>query len=189
VQIPLAQARGEAAKAGAEAAQARAEAALARAQNVNSGRTTADERAAREERMKWTSLHGEAGRRLSESQKTLRSLQGNLLFMNSAKKPGTPEAAQLQSLQDDIDTYKGDREMYGRLLGGAAADKARAERDDAAAAAGAPAAAPGAAPRAGKAAPRGKVPAPTTKAEYEAVPKGAKYQHPDDPPGTYRTKK
>jgi hypothetical protein len=188
VKIPLAEARSAAAKAGSEAALARAEATLARAQNVNSGRTTADERAAREERLKWTSLHDDAGRRLTDSQKTLRSLQGNLLFMNAAKKPGTPEAAQLQNLQDDIATYKSDREMYGRLLGGAALEKEKAREQDGASPAAAPAAPGGARPVKASAS-KGKVPAPTTKAEYDAIPKGAKYQHPEDPPGTYRTKK
>lgn len=32
------------------------------------------------------------------------------------------------------------------------------------------------------------VPSPTNQAEYEALPPGTKYQHPDDPPGTLRTK-
>jgi hypothetical protein len=32
------------------------------------------------------------------------------------------------------------------------------------------------------------VPAPQSPEEYEAIPSGTKYQHPDDKPGTYRTK-
>lgn len=35
----------------------------------------------------------------------------------------------------------------------------------------------------------GAVSTPTSKAEYDALPSGAKYQHPSDPPGQYRTKK
>lgn len=34
----------------------------------------------------------------------------------------------------------------------------------------------------------GKVPSPTTQAEYDALPKGTVYHHPDDPPGKIRTK-
>ncbi len=35
----------------------------------------------------------------------------------------------------------------------------------------------------------GSLPAPKTPEEYAAIKKGVRYQHPDDPPGHYRTKK
>lgn len=146
------------------------------------------DKASREERLRWTSLHSESGRRLSDAQKSLRTLQTDASFMVRAKKPGSPEAAQLANLQEDVTQYKADREMYGGLLGGSQAQEARAARDGGA---GAPAAAPAATTAAPAAAakPGRKVAAPTSKAEYDAIPKGARYQHPDDPPGTYRTKK
>lgn len=72
----------------------------------------------REERLRYTSLFGDAGRRMGESQRALSSLQKDQLFMMNAKKPGTPEASQLTELQDSIKTYGEERSLYQGLLAG-----------------------------------------------------------------------
>jgi len=225
------------------------------ARAARDGRSDASDKMSREERLRWTSLHSESGRRLSEAQKALTTLTGDPVFMARARKPASPEAAQLANLKEDVNQYKEDRAMYGRLLGGSQAEEARGARAGGAAA---PAAAPvpsaatskvsaatqkardadravilqaemtkakaalatatdpeararaqqdvkaltdeiARLPGGGKAAPAakapaakpsaGKVAAPKSQAEYEALEPGTRYQHPKDPPGTYRTKK
>ena len=52
----------------------------------------------REERLRYTSLFSEAGRRMGEAQRTLGTLQKDPVFMLNARKPGSAEAAQLGDL-------------------------------------------------------------------------------------------
>lgn len=150
VKIPLAEARMQALKTGAETAQTRAEVSLLRAEIASKkGDTNGNGKVDSEDRKRWTSLHSESGRRLSDTSKELRQLQQDMIFMARAKKPGTPEAAQLASLQGDVEEYKKDRELYGGLLAGEKGAAAKAEA----------AAAPGAAP-----APGARIPAATQAA-------------------------
>ena len=129
----------------------------------------------REERLRWTTLHSEAGRRMSEANKAFNTLSSDAVFMAKARKPGTPEAQQLASLQSDIEAYKDDRATYGGLLAGSQGKEAKEAR------------AAAKTPAAGKAEPKaGGVATPTSKADYDALPPGAKYRHPD---GDVRIKK
>lgn len=72
----------------------------------------------REERLRYTSLFSDAGRRLGEAQRSLGSLQKDPLFMMNARKPGTPEAGQLNDLQESIKSYGEERSLYQGLLAG-----------------------------------------------------------------------
>jgi len=72
----------------------------------------------REERLRYTSLFSDAGRRLGEAQRSLGSLQKDPLFMMNARKAGTPEAAQLNDLQESIKSYGEERTLYQGLLAG-----------------------------------------------------------------------
>lgn len=74
----------------------------------------------REERLRFTSLFSDAGRRMGEAQRALSSLQKDPLFMMNARKPGTPEASQLNELQDSIKNYGEERTLYQGLLAGSA---------------------------------------------------------------------
>lgn len=177
VQVPLALARGEAAQASAQASLARAEAANRK------GGASEDNKVSREERLRWTSLHSESGRRLSDANKALAAVSRDPAFMVMAKDPKSPQAQQLAGLQADVAQYKEDRDMYGSLLAGSQGAAARAEREAGKGVAGAPDAKPVA--PAGKpgstAAPQGKPPQnarPTSKAEYDALPPGSRYFHP-----------
>jgi len=70
----------------------------------------------REERLRYTSLFNEAGRRMSEARQALSKLQGDDVFMLSANKPGTAQAQQLQNLNDAIKSYAEERSTYQKLL-------------------------------------------------------------------------
>jgi hypothetical protein len=72
----------------------------------------------REERLRYTSLFSDAGRRMGESQRALSSLQKAPLFMMNAKKDGTPEQRQLQELQSNIKSFSDERSLYQGLLAG-----------------------------------------------------------------------
>ena len=72
----------------------------------------------REERLRYTSLFTDAGRRMGESQRALSSLQKDPLFMMNARKSGSPESQQLQDLRDSIKSHGDERSMYQGLLAG-----------------------------------------------------------------------
>lgn len=69
-----------------------------------------------EERLKYTSLFSEAGRRMGEAQRALSSLQKDPLFMRNAEKEGSPESTQLQELTSSIKAYSEERGQYQKLL-------------------------------------------------------------------------
>jgi hypothetical protein len=140
----------------------------------------------KEERLRWTSLHSETGRRLSEAQKAYNTLATDPVFMVKAKKPGTPEAAQLDGLRGDLEQYKADRSMFAELLGGSQAADARAKREPAAGGAGAapapaaaPAAAPGKKPQAQPGSSRDNPVAVADRAAHAKLPKGTYFKAPD----------
>lgn len=123
----------------------------------------------REERIRYTSLFTDAGRRLGEAQKAMTTLTKDPDFnMRMKKRPDGPEAQQLSSLQADIQQYRDDRTLYQGLLAGS--------QSQAPSLAGAKPSAP---------APKGGLAQPTSKAEYDKLPKGTRYIHPD---GTERVK-
>lgn len=82
----------------------------------------------REERMRYTSLLGETSRRLTESQKTLATLQKDPLY--SMAKPGSPQQIELQGLKDSIATLSEERKTYQGLLAAPQAGEKAAARQD-----------------------------------------------------------
>lgn len=114
----------------------------------------------REERIRYTTLFNEAGRRLGEAKKTLGTLQKSALFMAQARTEGSPQAQQLQELQDSIDGYEEERSLYQGKLAGSQTP------------------AGGAKPAASPAADKGPA-QPSSQAEYDALPKGARYLRAD----------
>ncbi|MGE4243995.1 hypothetical protein [Ramlibacter sp.] len=172
ITLPATEAKIALANSQATAAETRANAAAARAAGGGGG----SDKVSREERLRWTSLHGEAGRRLSEAQKALTKLQTDSAFMRKASTPGTAQAGELEQLKSEIEAHKGDREMYGSLLAGSQGAEAREKRD----AQRSPKSAAAQAPSAGAAAP-----SPKSRAEYDKLPSGTKYRHPD---GTMKVK-
>ena len=109
----------------------------------------------REERLRYTTLFQDAGRRLAESQKALGALQKDAFFMSQAQKPGTKQAEELAGLKQTIEQYASDRSMYQGLL------------------------AKGQGPAAPESKPETGPKRITTKAERDALPKGARYVAPD----------
>ncbi len=81
--------------------------------------TTSNNNPTREERLRYTTLFSEAGKRMSEAQQALNKLQSDPAFMVFANKPGSPQAMQLQGLQDSIKAYAEERTMYQGMLGNA----------------------------------------------------------------------
>lgn len=75
----------------------------------------------REERLRYTSLFSEAGRRIGEAQKALMTLQRDPLFMMNAKKPGSEESKQLQDMREAIKSHTEERTLYQGLLAGSQA--------------------------------------------------------------------
>jgi soluble cytochrome b562 len=127
-----------------------------------------------EERLRYTSLFSEAGRRMGETQKALTKLSSDPLY--STAKPGSPQAQEMQDLRDSIGAYKQERDLYGGLLSGSqTAESVKAAKVG------------GAKPSLANAKP-GAATAPvkiSTKAERDALPKGTSYVAPD---GTTRIK-
>jgi hypothetical protein len=127
---------------------------IASAANKSSSQPT------REERMRYTSLFNEAGRRMSETEKSLRVLQSDGRFMREAAKPGTPQAEQLNGLKDSIASYGAERLTYQGLLANSQSGNP-----------------PGLASMDKPKTP--SIARPTTQAEHAALPKGTKYIAPN----------
>lgn len=70
----------------------------------------------KEERLRYTSLFSEAGRRMGEAQKALGTLQKDIVFMTQANKPGSPQAQELADLRASLNGYKEERDLYGGML-------------------------------------------------------------------------
>ena len=79
----------------------------------------------KEERLRYTSLFNEAGRRMSDATRSLNTLRRDPLY--SMAKPGTPQASELEGLQAEIQEYKKERSLYGNLLSGGAGEDDPAE--------------------------------------------------------------
>jgi hypothetical protein len=118
---PLAEARLSAAQATKDAADAKAASADKKAQDKTDS----------EDRKRWTTLLDESGRRLTDSNKALRALQRDPVFMARANKQGSAESVELQGLRDDVKRYDQDRSTYQELLsrgGGGGNNSAPTER-------------------------------------------------------------
>ncbi len=70
----------------------------------------------REERLRYTSLFNESGRRMSDIQKALNTLRKDPMY--SMAKPGSPQKQEIDDLQAQLKTYQEERSLYGRLLSG-----------------------------------------------------------------------
>lgn len=70
----------------------------------------------REERIRYTSLFSEAGRRMADVQKTINALRSEPMY--SMAKPGSKQAKELEDLQEQLKDYKKERDTYGALLSG-----------------------------------------------------------------------
>lgn len=128
----------------------------------------------KEERLRYTNLFSDAGRRMAETQKTAATLTKSLneqTTMNG-KAPDTPEITatrqQLAGLQNDYNSYKEERATYQALLAGSQGT-----------------AKPGLGSGKEPTATATSLPRPANKAEYDKIPKGASYIYTD---GTTRVK-
>lgn len=70
----------------------------------------------REERLRYTSLFNESGRRMSDIQKSINTLRRDPMY--SMAKAGSPQKQELDDLQSQLKTYQEERSLYGRLLSG-----------------------------------------------------------------------
>jgi hypothetical protein len=68
----------------------------------------------REERLRYTSLFSDAGRRAGEAQKALTALQKDPLY--AIAKEGSPQAREIQDLRETIKQHNQDRAFYQSLL-------------------------------------------------------------------------
>lgn len=119
----------------------------------------------REERLRYTSLFSDAGRRAGEAQKALTALQKDSLYM--VAKEGSPQALEIQNLRDTIKQYNQERSLYQSLLANSQTTGAPGLDS------GTPANNPAKPAQASPA-----IPAPASKAEYDKLPKGSQYRHP-----------
>jgi hypothetical protein len=150
---------------------AEVQAALAELRGQRAGAGGAD-KVSREERLRYTALFEDEGRRLSEAQRSLNTLRRDPLWSTMANRPGTPQAQEMADLQSQIARHTEGRSLYQSLLAGQGG-KAPA-LGDAGPGKGKPAAAPAPAPAANK--PPVKV---ATKAERDKLEKGTRYVGPD----------
>lgn len=86
----------------------------------------------REERMRYTSLLGDAGRRLGEAEKALATLQKDPF--SKIAEPGTPRAQELDDLRATVKSYREEHKLYQSLLAGSQAPDADAKKPSAPAA-------------------------------------------------------
>jgi hypothetical protein len=133
--MAIAQLRAEAQNARTQAlydsAMARVEAMEARAKAASGSGNIG-----REERLRYTTLFTDAGRRLAETRKTLSTLQKSALFSMNSQQEGTSEYVQKKELEEAIKNYQEERSMWQGLLSGAPSEKGKklGEDEDASAA-------------------------------------------------------
>jgi hypothetical protein len=84
----------------------------------------------REERLRYTSLFQDAGRRLSEAQKSLNTLRKEPAYKIAEK--GSTQAQELEDLKTTIRSYEEERRLYQGLLGSSQAPAGRADPETAA---------------------------------------------------------
>ncbi len=85
----------------------------------------------REERLRYTSLFSDAGRRIGETNKAIGALQRDAVFMAGARKPDSPEAQQLAELKGNLKQHTDERAMYQGLLAGSQSEGATPSLSDA----------------------------------------------------------
>lgn len=79
-------------------------------------KATGGDNLSREERLRYTSLFQDAGRRMGEAQRALSTLQKDPLY--SLAKPGSPQYGELQALRESIQTFASERSTYQSMLAG-----------------------------------------------------------------------
>lgn len=174
VSIPTAESRAALAETRAQLAQMR-EMRLA----AGGGKGGGADKVGKEERLRYTSLFSEAGRRMGEAQKVIGALQKDPVFMTQARKPGSPQAEELAAAKQALAGYSEERTLYQSLLAGSQTEGKLSDVEPKAGSGG-KGGGGGKPPAAAAAAPAGpaKDARPTSKAEYEALPKGSRYWHP-----------
>lgn len=103
VKIPTAEARAELARVRGELADLRAQ--------------RGDGAVSREERLRYTTLFTDAGRRMQDASKRLNTMRSDRTFMKRAQVAGSPEAQQLQDVQQELTDHRQTWDTYRRLLG------------------------------------------------------------------------
>jgi hypothetical protein len=118
-----------------------------------------DGKVSREERLRYTTLFTDAGRRMQDAQKALNTMRGDRSFMKRSSVPGSPEAQQLADAQSQLKQHSEERETWRGLLASGTPKPAAAG----------PAAAPASdGPK--------RI---TSQAERDALPAGTRYIAPD----------
>lgn len=117
-----------------------ADAKIAKADSAGSDKTS------REERLRYTTLFSDAGRRMQDTQRTLNTLLRDPLY--STAKPGSSQFDELQGIRDTLNQLSGERKMYEGLLSGSQTAPSLANAKG-------PSAAPAPGPTAAPAAPQG----------------------------------
>lgn len=73
----------------------------------------------REERIRYTTLFSDAGRRAGEAQRAMTALQKDPDFQRAVRRdPNSPQAQELATLQDSLRAYQEERTLYQGLLAG-----------------------------------------------------------------------
>lgn len=122
----------------------------------------------REKRLQYTDLFNKASQNMKVTQDSINRLQSDRMFMRAAAAdPSSSQAAQLRGLQNDLAQHKQDYQLYQGFLAGSGG--------------GAPAPAPAPRPATPAAASPQSGTQVTSQAQYDALPKGAKYFRPNDP--------
>lgn len=78
----------------------------------------ASDKVSREERLRYTTLFSDSGRRMNEAQKAIGTLQRDIVFMSKANKPGSPEAQELAGMRENLASLGEERKTYQSLLAG-----------------------------------------------------------------------
>lgn len=113
-----------AADATTAASLAESRAMLAEARAASAANKSGDGKTSREERLRYSSLFSDAGRRMGEAQKALSTLQRDPEFARAVRRnPSGPEAQQLQNLQGDLKSFQDERTLYQGMLAGSQSGK------------------------------------------------------------------
>lgn len=99
-------------------AEAKVALAEVRAQLADLRGAGASDKVSREERLRYTTLFSDSGRRMNEAQKAIGTLQRDIVFMSKANKPGSPEAQELAGMRENLASLGEERKTYQSLLAG-----------------------------------------------------------------------
>lgn len=111
-------ARAETDSRRADAAQRSADAAMVRAERAGAGGSRAGENLTREERLRYTSLLNETGKRISETERALQKINSTTRRI----RPGSSEDQEKQLLISSLNDLKAERQTYQGMLAKETAD-------------------------------------------------------------------